>query len=547
MTTANETKACPMCGEEIKAAAQKCKHCGEGIKTTIADETTGLNKLLQRLNTLTVHANGLDDRIIWGVAILPALALIPGLFLGGSLTLVLVYLLAIALCLADAKKLRTTSFTAPSNGTIAFPPLYLWQRINNTTNKPQCFYTALGTLSCLLLISFSFSGEAKEIEMIKTGIMKDYPLAKIGEILPANFESSVWEVDNKNGKTFVTYAGEISQYLHEKACRIYQAELDVEMIKQLTKEHPEHPISLSFNQDFLKSEAEIIGNLQKEKWDALKRSKQKEINERVIKFQAPLEKATMLLNQAQKELDDYTEDIRKFLVFYLEREKRGLKSSMYADYDIHKSFFKQLDEDLAKLISSVEQDPFTFFTEGFVQQFNEKFIDPLANLIEVKIGGNTHLEGITRSCQEMLKGRFHYGETTIKPSKILEKVQGLIKARDNSKLNYDQINQRVNAVSIKEFKEQCQNELNQYYLEIDRRRVAYETAQSKLHTTYGDLLDKYLQRFTKDHFWKVGEPVTFQWVLHADGENFDLTEVTNTIWDKEGLTRSEVLKTIFAD
>jgi len=74
--------------------------------------------------------------------------------------------------------------------------------------------TLITILSVILLTSCG-----NEADVIKDGTMKHYPQAHIGDVLESNFDNTDWSVEEKNGTTYVTFSGKITEDLHNKAVK----------------------------------------------------------------------------------------------------------------------------------------------------------------------------------------------------------------------------------------------------------------------------------------------------------------------------------------
>ncbi|EDM26147.1 hypothetical protein LNTAR_16408 [Lentisphaera araneosa HTCC2155] len=68
-----------------------------------------------------------------------------------------------------------------------------------------------------LLVSLLTSCGDSNVTLVKDGTMNSYPQGTIGNVLDANFDSTDWSSEEKGGKTFVNFSGEISEGLRAKA------------------------------------------------------------------------------------------------------------------------------------------------------------------------------------------------------------------------------------------------------------------------------------------------------------------------------------------
>lgn len=176
MTTTAETIDCPSCGEEIKAIAKKCKHCGDFIAPKaeatpetkpcpacgedikfIAKKCKHCGEVLGAVQSSYSNANSvpkvLHDNFIWGMVALPLFSLIDY----GWVISLLGY---IVLTLLDIKLLKSFNKKAPHFAWFLIPAVYIWRRLTLTEQKRTIFWSYLGcsVLSFILAVILAFGG-----------------------------------------------------------------------------------------------------------------------------------------------------------------------------------------------------------------------------------------------------------------------------------------------------------------------------------------------------------------------------------------------------
>lgn len=183
---AEETKRCPMCGEEILAVAVKCKHCGSDLgKATnpaqeqkMAEVDYGLEKPLSIWNVHKVkNPESFGGFKTWTYRLLGLLSL--GWMVGLPLFLF-------------------------NNGSKKTP-------IRRTQAKNFLISAAIGFVFWLAFVASNpFADPYGYVDIVKNGHLSEYPDVTVGEAVDGFFKNPKWESgESESGIKFVNVKGGI--------------------------------------------------------------------------------------------------------------------------------------------------------------------------------------------------------------------------------------------------------------------------------------------------------------------------------------------------
>lgn len=223
MTCSTETKLCHMCGEEIKAIAKKCKHCGEMIQDAIiahqskpdfkncpqcaeqvkADATVceHCHSQLKQNASVWFQEQKVQNKNIWiltgafvGLALcLPLISstdlskTLWGKILGISILFITAWIISGK---KDYQSIKQKYGKAPHWAWLFLPPVYVYQRQQICGRSKDIFVINLSVFSLALVISLLLTGAKSKMDQIREDAEEqiNYQIVTTPEII----EAGIW-------------------------------------------------------------------------------------------------------------------------------------------------------------------------------------------------------------------------------------------------------------------------------------------------------------------------------------------------------------------
>lgn len=163
MTEENGMKKCRACGEEIKAVAKNCKHCGEMLeeaKTETVNATT--DKVQQYKGPVLDELN--KNKYLWAMAGVILLSVIVDFTLGTAIGLISCWAGLIACVFLDHKEAQEQELEPPSRLWVMISPVYVWKRLNLINDSKKIVFWVYVAVAVLT----SFIGPEDTHEVIQS-------------------------------------------------------------------------------------------------------------------------------------------------------------------------------------------------------------------------------------------------------------------------------------------------------------------------------------------------------------------------------------------
>jgi hypothetical protein len=372
----------------------------------------------------------------------------------------------------------------------------------------------------LILLALSAGCSDSPINVVKNGVLAEYPAATIGDVLEHNFKDTKWSYEKENARLTVIFEGKIPKKLHEKAVRKYTPERVNHRFSEFGRSG--HPAVQRYREELEKKEKEYLARIEPK-------------TKKLMSQREDASREVQALNNDIRSINNKKEDLLR------EQEDLIRKKFEQLSSDLEERFIATLDkmkhekEKSESALQSLYGDIPTSY--NYAKQYGVTGPD-LAVIYANEEAWKRKVSELKAFCEKL--------EHQIKEAYEPHLIQC-------SKLRYEEqqecgvARRALDAqfkISIDEIEAKVRKKSNEISVVSDELKMLSEEFSKKIEEP---LKKRRMLDFIENDIWPTGSSTVMKWVVYPNGVDFKLAEISNNSWAEDAhWSRARILDCLYS-